>query len=425
MNSISSAQFTAMLVISDLFALLCHKGSLSVYMAAGLAVGTVIQSVIAVMFAKAADRGAFLPEKAKPLIAAGIILWSGVLLKGLWNASDTTFVPSESSGSVWGKLLITGLFSAVCLYVSLEGVKAAARSAVAASAFIIFFLLIDFASAVSTAGTGNIASSARYGTFAEGIMISFMKAGNLLTFIALLPLVRGSKVRGTLMYFSFRLVLCTAVIMTTLLVAGGIMDTADFPVIMAAQLSQPFSSQRIDALFLILFAVTGVFALSVQFIAVRITGKWRNTVVIGLSLLAMAVLTGCTSTGQVSDKHYLRCVGVDGNRLTMTFFSSDDIVTAEGEDIESARESAELSAGRPVVTGLTEMIILGDCDRKAVLSHMLREWKVSPSCMVVYSSDPEYTMKNTAPDLLEGRMKEAIKQEKARKCDIVTVLGDI
>ena len=42
------------------------------------------------------------------------------------------------------------------------------------------------------------------------------------------------------------------------------MSITDFPVVMAAQLSQPFSSQRIDSLFLLAFSVSGVFTAALQ-----------------------------------------------------------------------------------------------------------------------------------------------------------------
>ena len=49
-----------------------------------------------------------------------------------------------------------------------------------------------------------------------------------------------------------------------MLVTGGIMEIADFPAVRAAQLTQPFPSQRIDSLFLIVFAVYAVFSIAVQ-----------------------------------------------------------------------------------------------------------------------------------------------------------------
>jgi len=433
MNSITSPQLAAMLVISDIFALVCYNGGLSAYTAVGLAFGIGLQYVMVMPLVKAADKGKTLPKSVKFLLAVGIVLWGGALLGGLWKAADITFVPYENAGGFPGKLEITAMVAAVSLYVAYEGTKAAARSSLIAAFTGVIFLLADLISGMRPSNFGNISLSAQYGTFMDGLRLSFLSGGSLIAFIALLPCVRGSKNKAAAMYFLCRGILSAAVVMTAVLVTGGIMDTADFPVIMSAQLSQPFSSQRIDALFLILFAVFGVFTITVQvmtaaFLAGEIFSRfrrWRRTAAIALSLLAMGLFTGCTSTGQVSDKSYVRCLGTDGKTVTLSFFSDERIITAEGEDISSALAEAEITAGRPVVTGFTELMILGDCDRKAVLEDMLKEWKVSPSCMVMYSGDPEFTIKNTDPSLLEGRLKEAVRQGKAPRCDIVTVLGNM
>ena len=42
------------------------------------------------------------------------------------------------------------------------------------------------------------------------------------------------------------------------------MEITDFPIVWAAQLTQPFSVQRIDSLFLIVFTVFAVYSISVQ-----------------------------------------------------------------------------------------------------------------------------------------------------------------
>ena len=48
--------------------------------------------------------------------------------------------------------------------------------------------------------------------------------------------------------------LTAVVLLTALSVAGGIVTVTDFPVITAAQLSQPFEAQRIDSLFLVVIS---------------------------------------------------------------------------------------------------------------------------------------------------------------------------
>lgn len=421
MNSITRAQLTALLLICDIFSLICFKGSLSVWMMAGYAVGTVIQLILVLPLISV--------KMPKRLSMVYLILFGGVLMKRLWSAIDATFIPSEFSSGIGGKMLVSGLIAVVCLYISSTGMKAAARSAVAGAAVGSVFLLIDLASAVFSDKFSNITASADCGTFPDGLLLSLTASGLPVALLVLLPLVKNGGISAVLQYYSLRLLICTAVILTALLVAGGIMETAEFPVITAAQLSQPFAVQRIDPLFLMLFVIFGVFALTTQVMtAAYLFGevcterkKWRSTIMIALIILGAAAMSGCSSTGLVHDKLYLQCVGIDGNSVTMTFFG-DETVTVESEDIPTAKDMAELRTGKPIVTGFTEIIVLGDCDKTAVLEYMLNEWKVSPSCMAVESGEPREVLTGSECEELRGRIKEAVKKGVMAECGIVEVL---
>jgi hypothetical protein len=87
------------------------------------------------------------------------------------------------------------------------------------------------------------------------------------TLILLLPGTKGEPLAGTGVYFAAKGVISAVEILTAALVTGGIMPLVTCPVITAAQLSQPFPTQRIDALFLMIFAIFAVFALAVQTVA--------------------------------------------------------------------------------------------------------------------------------------------------------------
>ena len=429
MNSITRSQLTALLLITDIFALICFGGGLSLWTALGYAAGTALQLGAMLLIAPLK-----LPKWLRPLFLAYMIFYGSVLLKRLWAAADVTFIPYETSSGTGGKLLITGLIALVCLYVSSAGMKAAARSAVIAAAAGILFLLIDLTSALIHSDFGNISASEPYGTFTGGLLLSVTASGLPIALLTLLPLVKSSRRSAVLQYYICRLLVCTAVISTTLLVTGRLMKIADFPVILAAQLSQPFSTQRIDPLFLILFAVFGVFALTSQVMTgaylvreiVPKFRKWRSTAVISVTVLGAAAavfLTGCSSSGLVHDKLYLRSIGIDGDNITMSFFSDDKVISVKSGNIPEAKAIAELEAGKPIVTGFTEMIVLGDCSFQRSLGYMLKTWKVSPSCMVVHSNHPDDTLKNGDTEQLEGSVKQAIAQNLAHECGIADILG--
>ena len=77
------------------------------------------------------------------------------------------------------------------------------------------------------------------------------------------------------------------------------MSVSDFPVITAAQLSQPFDAQRIDSLFLVVFAVFAVYSVTLQVMTgAHLLKKlfphfehWRSTAVIIATVLTAVTLS--------------------------------------------------------------------------------------------------------------------------------------
>lgn len=143
-----------------------------------------------------------------------------------------------------------------------------------------------------------------------------------------------------------------------------------------------------------------------------------------LPLLAAMTLTGCSSKPRLNDTSYLRAVTIDGKdekTLSFAFFTDDDSVAAsKGSDLESAKRSAEISGGKVIFTGYTELVILGDCDLRETLGFLLNQWKVPPSCLIVRGNG-KFSEKSD-PERLLGSVNRAVEQGIAPRCDIVTVL---
>lgn len=146
-----------------------------------------------------------------------------------------------------------------------------------------------------------------------------------------------------------------------------------------------------------------------------------------LLLLAVITLTGCSSHGNVSTKAYLRAAALDGNKLTLAFYSEEqEAITVTADNPAEAKKIAELSIGKEIFTGHTELVMLKNCDTLETLDFMLHEWKLSPSCLI---AKPEYNGRTVLaladPENLTGSIKIAQKQELAPKCDIITVLSGL
>lgn len=145
--------------------------------------------------------------------------------------------------------------------------------------------------------------------------------------------------------------------------------------------------------------------------------------------IAVLTLTGCASSGLVHDKNYLRAVSISGENeknLTFTFFTGNgDSVSASGKDISSAQKSAEIKSGKPIFTGYTELVILGESSYCETLEYLLNDWKVSLSCIVAYSENGGELLEKADTEMLFGSIKQAVEQGKIPECDIITVLGEL
>ncbi len=144
-------------------------------------------------------------------------------------------------------------------------------------------------------------------------------------------------------------------------------------------------------------------------------------------ILSAVMLTGCNSRGNVNEKAYLRAAAMDGDSVTLVFFNEDEgTVTVPLSDPDEAKQAAELAIGKEIFTGHTEIVLLGDCDRGEVLKHILKQWRVSPSCMAAESKgDGGIILKARNPEQLTGIIEQAQEKKLAPRCDIITVLSRI
>lgn len=294
MNSISAKQFTALLIITDLFGLFCCEGDISLMTLWGFLAGAAIQFIFSLIYTA---RGGKLSRKAQAVYLVYGIFCGGTLFSALWQTSSVIYIPYESSHGVWGRLMTAGLIAIVCLYSSSTGLKPVARAAVIVGAIGAACLAMDFTSAVFSADWHNIDVPEKRGILSEMVR-GFAYSGGLGSFAVLLCKVRGENVRAAVTYFAAKAVAAVIVLLTALSVTGSIMPLSDFPVITAAQLSQPFDAQRIDSLFLVVFVVFVVFAVTLQVMTGAIIvkelfpkfKKWRSTAVMVLTIIAAVLI---------------------------------------------------------------------------------------------------------------------------------------
>lgn len=141
------------------------------------------------------------------------------------------------------------------------------------------------------------------------------------------------------------------------------------------------------------------------------------------------MLCGCTYQ-EVHEKAYLRNISVAGDDIKTVFmnFYNEDLSPAktENNNFESILKNSEILSGKSIFTGHTEVIILGECNYIETLRYILEEWKVSPSCLIVYGGkNSGDIIENSDSDTLADILRTAVKQKRIPKNDIITVLSSL
>ncbi len=267
MSKLSGGQFAAFLLITDAFTLFCLMGNVSVITCAAFLTGILLQFGLSIPAIRYYSGGGTLKNAPKPVLwfyLLYIILWGGLLFVMLWNASEELSIPSENFGIIPEKLLIAGLIGIVCLYASSPEIHSLARAAVISAALGAFSILLVIISSFPEIHLEYLTDLSYADSFISELSRGFVLSGGLGSFVVFSDSLKGSHLKCAAGYFAGKALLYTVVILTSAAVAGGIMEITDYPVIMAAELSQPFTAQRIDSLFLIIFAIFAVFSIAVQ-----------------------------------------------------------------------------------------------------------------------------------------------------------------
>jgi len=299
MNKISKEQFTAVLLISDIFAMLCIKGSISAFTSVGFITGIIFSFALLIPFIRYCQKGGTFGKCGKftAFLYLCYIIFSGSnIFSMIWNTSEVIYIPYENNG-LYGKILISAVIAVSCIYISSCGIKALARSAVIAMSFGTLCIIIVTVSALMKSEWNNFALAENSGNLYADFIKGCAWSCNIGVLMVFSESLQDDITDSLFFYFTFKVLLFTVILLVTVLVSGGIMKVTDFPVVTSAQISQPFSVQRIDSLFLIVFSVFAVFSVAVQTSsAINILKeifpnfvKFRNSAVLAVMILTALV----------------------------------------------------------------------------------------------------------------------------------------
>jgi len=254
MKRISEAQLISALLLTEGFALLCITGSVSLTTLAGYLAAAVIHAAAALLLIRC----------RRPY---GTVCRCGLLLCLLIQGGQSAGLLHGISGELGipaGGVTVSLLTALVCIYAVSSGTGALSRAAAAAACAGAFCLAAVTLTELFSAGREDWAMLADIPaalSLREELIRGLAAGTGTGVFAVLNCPASGGRVR---LWAAGRSVLVLAVFMTIMLSAGGIMPIVSHPAAAAARIIQPFTSQRIDALFMAVVSVSAVFSLSIQ-----------------------------------------------------------------------------------------------------------------------------------------------------------------
>lgn len=298
-SKISYGQFSAILLTSDAFALICYSQKISIITILSFLISMVIQ--VAVVYPVIKSDKSHDKKWILLLYLIVSILWGALLFVRVWHISDAIYIPLPKLKFDTQKLIISALIAIVCLYASSPGIKALSRASVITAGFGILCIIIVALGSIKSNNIENLYIADQNG-IASQITYGLSLSGSICIFPYLSGQLKDSKTKSATIYFICRAVLFTGIIILTLLTTGGIMKITDFPIIKAVELCQPFNTQRTDALFILVLVLLATVAISSQIvissqIIESIFPKFRrfkSSAIISVTLI-VAVILGKTN----------------------------------------------------------------------------------------------------------------------------------
>ena len=241
MNRLSGRQLAAAALVTDAFTLFCLRGGLSAVSAAGFLAGALVQFLALLPVIGCISAGGGLFSSGRIVSGAAVLLligWGGALFAMLWRTSGVVFIPWESHGP-FGELLVGAALAGAALYVTSGGLRTLGRCAAVAAVIGGLCLLGLMLSAAVSSEVENLAIDRTADSFPREFLRGISLSGGSLVISSMAELTGESPKHSVGRYFAGKAILGISVILTSVLVAGGVMELAGFPVVMAAQLSQP------------------------------------------------------------------------------------------------------------------------------------------------------------------------------------------
>lgn len=264
MNNINGKQLFSILISVRMFSIVCSADPSNAAQMTGAALSILFQILAAIpllMLYKGGfslKRDILMGKFGKLLYIIFFIFWGAISFSNMWEVTKSVYFPIKSS--FIGSLIL----AAVCVYTASLGIKALSRASGFMLGLIGFSLLIMLLGAYPKADMANFSPDANFGGIIRSAAKDFCRSGELVMMFVLLEFLPQGRRKSVTAFFAGKIILTEVVAVIEITVLGKIMSISDFPFFSAGAFSQPFSIQRADSLYMILFTLLCIMTVTVQ-----------------------------------------------------------------------------------------------------------------------------------------------------------------
>lgn len=262
MNKISAIQMTEILLLSSAFSLMCFSFSIGAQSLSAVLLLLPIQATLCLPMLLLYRKGFSLegfcqvhPTLLPLLFTCYFILRGGISFLLLWQASERLSLP-------FSEPLVTAiLIGGVCLYTSSLGLKTFARSSAMVFGFFLVTLVILLLGAYQRIDLMNLLPSPDTDLW-DGSLNILSLADTLPILFILLNFTKEKRLSSSLWFLGLQALLWVLIFLLCLTVLGSLLPDAPYPFFLLIAVSQPLSSQRADAVYLMVFVMLCVMRLT-------------------------------------------------------------------------------------------------------------------------------------------------------------------
>ncbi len=261
MNKLRVNQVSIVLLLNTAFTFICQNDAFTVEGIFGTLLGSATLLLLSLPLVWCYRRGFSFSRYAQQhrvlplLVVAYCLIRGGISFLRIQHTGETLALP------VTGKLMAAALIALVCLYTASLGIQALARSSTLIFGILLFTLAVMLIGAIPQAAPQNIAFSPD-DTIWKSFLRTLSVAEELPLLFLLLDFVKKPNCRIALHLWIGKFLIFLYIALLSMAVLGSRMKSAPFPFFAATAVSQPFSTQRADALYFVLFVLLSVFRIT-------------------------------------------------------------------------------------------------------------------------------------------------------------------